>query len=119
MALHITSHTGAITETITALGAKVRRYSGNICSTQDHAAAAIAKAGTSTVFAWNGETLLEDVGTHQQGVEQSKTKAVDPSATDGGEGSKRVLPREVNLEENALRKQPTMPGAPVAQTVRP
>merc|ERR1712050_3305 len=40
----------------TALGAKVRWASCNIFSTQDHAAAAIAKAGTATVFAWKGET---------------------------------------------------------------
>merc|ERR1712167_369387 len=46
-------------ETLAALGAKVRWCSCNIFSTQDHAAAAIAKAGTSTVFAWKGETLPE------------------------------------------------------------
>merc|ERR1719215_2369497 len=44
---------------LTALGATVRWASCNICSTQDHAAAAIAKAGTATVFAWKGETLPE------------------------------------------------------------
>ena len=44
-------------ETLAALGAKVRWCSCNIFSTQDHAAAGIAKAGTATVFAWKGETL--------------------------------------------------------------
>merc|ERR1712039_123424 len=50
---------GVLIETLHALGAKVRWCSCNIFSTQDHAAAAIAKAGTSTVFAWKGETLAE------------------------------------------------------------
>ena len=45
-------------ETLTALGASVRWASCNIFSTQDHAAAAIAKSGTP-VFAWKGETLRE------------------------------------------------------------
>merc|ERR1711937_794581 len=55
--LHMTIQTGVLIETLAALGAKVRWCSCNIFSTQDHAAAAIAKAGTSTVFAWKGETL--------------------------------------------------------------
>merc|ERR1739838_243079 len=50
---------GVLIETLSALGATVRWCSCNIFSTQDHAAAAIAKAGTSTVFAWKGETLAE------------------------------------------------------------
>merc|ERR1711967_89851 len=57
--LHMTIQTGVLIETLACLGAKVRWCSCNIFSTQDHAAAAIAKAGTSTVFAWKGETLPE------------------------------------------------------------
>merc|ERR1712093_743760 len=57
--LHMTIQTGVLIETLSALGAKVRWCSCNIFSTQDHAAAAIAKAGTSAVFAWKGETLPE------------------------------------------------------------
>merc|ERR1711912_100004 len=57
--LHMTIQTGVLIETLAALGAKVRWCSCNIFSTQDHAAAAIAKAGTSAVFAWKGETLAE------------------------------------------------------------
>merc|ERR1711948_65097 len=57
--LHMTIQTGVLIETLHALGAKVRWCSRNIFSTRDHAAAAIAKAGTSTVFAWKGETLAE------------------------------------------------------------
>merc|ERR1712048_1011355 len=57
--LHMTIQTAVLIETLHALGAKVRWASCNIFSTQDHAAAAIAKAGTATVFAWKGETLPE------------------------------------------------------------
>ena len=56
--LHMTIQTGVLIETLKALGAEVRWASCNIFSTQDHAAAAIAKAGIP-VFAWKGETLEE------------------------------------------------------------
>ncbi|QTL04871.1 adenosylhomocysteinase [Aquabacter sp. L1I39] len=56
--LHMTIQTGVLIETLKALGADVRWASCNIYSTQDHAAAAIAAAGTP-VFAIKGETLEE------------------------------------------------------------
>jgi len=56
--LHMTIQTAVLIETLVALGAQVRWASCNIFSTQDHAAAAIAKAGIP-VFAWKGETLEE------------------------------------------------------------
>jgi len=56
--LHMTVQTAVLIETLQALGADVRWASCNIYSTQDHAAAAIAKAGTP-VFAWKGETIKE------------------------------------------------------------
>jgi adenosylhomocysteinase len=56
--LHMTIQTAVLIETLQALGAEVRWVSCNIFSTQDHAAAAIAKAGTP-VFAKKGETLEE------------------------------------------------------------
>jgi adenosylhomocysteinase len=56
--LHMTIQTAVLIETLVALGANVRWCSCNIFSTQDHAAAAIAKAGIP-VFAWKGETLEE------------------------------------------------------------
>jgi len=56
--LHMTIQTAVLIETLAALGAKVRWASCNIFSTQDHAAAAIAKSGIP-VFAWKGETLKE------------------------------------------------------------
>ena len=56
--LHMTIETAILIETLVDLGASVRWASCNIFSTQDHAAAAIAKAGIP-VFAWKGETLEE------------------------------------------------------------
>ncbi len=53
--LHMTIQTAVLIETLTDLGASVRWASCNIFSTQDHAAAAIAKRGIS-VFAWKGES---------------------------------------------------------------
>ncbi|OHD68575.1 MAG: adenosylhomocysteinase [Spirochaetes bacterium RBG_16_49_21] len=57
--LHMTIQTAVLIETLYELGAEVRWASCNIFSTQDHAAAAIAAAGTAAVFAWKGETLEE------------------------------------------------------------
>ena len=56
--LHMTIQTAILIETLRDLGAEVRWASCNIFSTQDHAAAAIARAGLP-VFAWKGETLEE------------------------------------------------------------
>jgi adenosylhomocysteinase len=56
--LHMTVQTAVLIETLVDLGAEVRWSSCNIFSTQDHAAAAIAKAGIP-VFAWKGETEEE------------------------------------------------------------
>ena len=56
--IHMTIQTAVLIETLQALGAEVRWSSCNIFSTQDHAAAAVAAAGTP-VFAWKGETEEE------------------------------------------------------------
>jgi len=56
--LHMTIQTAVLIETLVELGATVRWASCNIFSTQDHAAAAIAKSGVP-VFAWKGESLEE------------------------------------------------------------
>ena len=56
--LHMTIQTAVLVETLQALGAEVRWASCNIFSTQDHAAAALAEAGTP-VFAYKGETLAD------------------------------------------------------------
>src|SRR6056297_2528472 len=55
--LHMTIQTAMLIETLHQLGADIRWASCNIFSTQDQAAAAVAKAGTAAVFAWKGEAL--------------------------------------------------------------
>ena len=57
--LHMTIQTAVLIETLHELGADIRWCSCNIYSTQDHAAAAIAAAGSAAVFAWKGETAQE------------------------------------------------------------
>jgi adenosylhomocysteinase len=57
--LHMTIQTAVLIETLQYLGADVRWCSCNIYSTQDQAAAAIAKNGSAAVYAWKNETLDE------------------------------------------------------------
>jgi adenosylhomocysteinase len=57
--LHMTIETAVLIETLKELGADLRWASCNIFSTQDQAAAAVARAGSAAVFAWKGESLEE------------------------------------------------------------
>jgi len=85
--LHMTIQTGVLIETLSALGASVRWCSCNIFSTQDHAAAAIAKAGTSTVFAWKGETLPEYWWCTEQMMTVPGKDGCDQLVDDGGDAT--------------------------------
>ena len=85
--LHMTIQTGVLIETLAAMGAKVRWCSCNIFSTQDHAAAAIAKAGTSTVFAWKGETLPEYWWCTEQMMTVPGADGCDLLVDDGGDAT--------------------------------
>merc|ERR1712084_27098 len=85
--LHMTIQTGVLIETLSALGAKVRWCSCNIFSTQDHAAAAIAKAGTSAVFAWKGETLPEYWWCTEQMMTVPGADGCDQLVDDGGDAT--------------------------------
>ncbi|CAK0872729.1 unnamed protein product [Prorocentrum cordatum] len=85
--LHMTIQTGVLIETLHALGAKVRWCSCNIFSTQDHAAAAIAKAETSTVFAWKGETLQEYWWCTEQMMTVPGADGCDQLVDDGGDAT--------------------------------
>jgi len=85
--LHMTIQTGVLIETLAALGAKVRWASCNIFSTQDHAAAAIAKAGTSTVYAWKGETLPEYWWCTEQMMTVPGADGCDMLVDDGGDAT--------------------------------
>jgi len=85
--LHMTIQTGVLIETLAAMGAKVRWCSCNIFSTQDHAAAAIAKAGTATVFAWKGETLPEYWWCTEQMMTVPGQDGCDLLVDDGGDAT--------------------------------
>ena len=82
--LHMTIQTAVLIETLVDLGAEVRWSSCNIFSTQDHAAAAIAKAGTP-VFAWKGETEEEAMWCIRQTIEGKKDWKANMLLDDGGD----------------------------------
>src|SRR5579872_4448070 len=82
--LHMTIQTAVLIETLVALGAKVRWASCNIFSTQDHAAAAIAKAGVP-VFAWKGESLEEYWWCTAQALDHGEGKGPELVVDDGGD----------------------------------
>ena len=82
--LHMTIQTAVLIETLVDLGASVRWASCNIFSTQDHAAAAIAKAGVP-VFAWKGETLEEYWWCTYQALDHGDGKGPQLVVDDGGD----------------------------------
>ena len=88
--LHMTIQTAVLIETLTALGAEVTWTSCNIYSTQDHAAAAIAKSGVP-VYAWKGQTLEEaDWCMEQQLLAFEGGKGPNLILDDGGDLTKLV-----------------------------
>jgi adenosylhomocysteinase len=82
--LHMTVQTAVLIETLVDLGADVRWCSCNIFSTQDHAAAAIAKAGVP-VFAWKGESLEEYWWCTDQALSFPGGKGPQMVVDDGGD----------------------------------
>src|SRR6201746_261871 len=82
--LHMTIQTAVLIETLVDLGASVRWASCNIFSTQDNAAAAIAKAGVP-VFAWKGETLEEYWDCTLDAVRHPNGKGPELVVDDGGD----------------------------------
>ena len=95
--LHMTIQTAALIETLKELGADVRWASCNIFSTQDHAAAVIAKEGVP-VFAWKGETLKEYWWCTQKALDfdgKGPTLIVD----DGGDAT-LMIHKGYEVEEN-------------------
>src|SRR5438552_1676103 len=84
--LHMTIQTAVLIETLVDLGASVRWASCNIFSTQDHAAAAIAKTGVS-VFAWKGESLEEYWWSTYQAISQPDGKGPQLIVDDGGDAT--------------------------------
>ncbi len=82
--LHMTIQTAVLIETLVELGADVRWSSCNIFSTQDHAAAAIAKAGIP-VFAWKGETEEEYWQCIEESLKYPDGKGPNLLLDDGGD----------------------------------
>jgi adenosylhomocysteinase len=98
--LHMTIQTAVLIETLTALGAEVSWSSCNIFSTQDHAAAAIAKAGIP-VFAWKGMNEEEFDWCIAQTLFAFKDgKPLNMILDDGGDLTNMVLDRHPELAKD-------------------
>lgn len=95
--LHMTIETAVLIETLKDLGADVRWASCNIFSTQDHAAAAIAKTGTP-VFAWKGETLEEYWWCTLQALTFPENQGPQLIVDDGGDAT-LMIHKGYELEE--------------------
>ena len=109
--LHMTIQTAVLIETLKALGSDLRWCSCNIFSTQDHAAAAIARDESAAVFAWKGESLEEywectlNALTWQE--DDGKGHGPDLIVDDGGEMNPLI--HEVKKSEGLLLKDGTGP----------
>lgn len=95
--LHMTIQTAVLIETLTELGAEVRWSSCNIFSTQDHAAAAVAKAGIP-VFAWKGMSEEE----YEWCIDQTlyfgdETRPLNMILDDGGDLTAIVLDKHPEI----------------------
>jgi adenosylhomocysteinase len=113
--LHMTVQTAVLIETLADLGASVRWASCNIFSTQDHAAAAIAKSGIS-VFAWKGESLEDYWWCTYRALSHPDSKGPQLVVDDGGdatllihkgyeleEGSNWAKTKSANKEEQVIK----------------
>jgi len=94
--LHMTVQTAVLIETLTALGAEVTWSSCNIFSTQDHAAAAMAKAGIP-VYAWKGETDEEYMWCIKQTIFFPDGKPLNLILDDGGDLTNYVHDHHADL----------------------
>ena len=104
--LHMTIQTAVLIETLIDLGAIVRWASCNIFSTQDHAAAAIAKTGVP-VFAWKGETLEEYWWCTLQALTFADGKGPQLIVDDGGDAT-LLIHRGYEAENNSsILDEPT------------
>jgi len=94
--IHMTIQTAVLVETLIDLGAEVRWSSCNIYSTQDHAAAAIAKEGVP-VFAWKNETEDDYWWCIKQTLKFSNGKGPNLLLDDGGDLTGYILDNEVEF----------------------
>jgi adenosylhomocysteinase len=97
--LHMTIQTAMLIETLKELGADLRWASCNIFSTQDHAAAAIAKKGSAAVFAWKGESLEEYWWCTEQALIWPDGSGPDLIVDDGGDAT-LFIHQGVKIEKN-------------------
>merc|ERR1712087_201112 len=105
--LHMTIQTAVLLETLEFLGADVRWCSCNIFSTQDHAASACVRAGTSNIFAWKGETLDEYWWCTEKALTWPDGRGPDQIVDDGGDAT--LLLHEGKKFEDAYAKDKTLP----------
>jgi len=96
--LHMTIQTAVLIETLVELGADVRWASCNIYSTQDHAAAAIAKAGVP-VFAWKGEAPQDYWIQTSKALDFGNGKGPHLIVDDGGDAT-LMIHKGVEIEKN-------------------
>jgi adenosylhomocysteinase len=109
--LHMTVQTAVLIETLKVLGADLRWCSCNIFSTQDHAAAAIARDESAAVFAWKGESLEEywecTLNALTWPEDDGKGQGCDIIVDDGGDMT--LLIHEGKKAEDAFLKDGTLP----------
>ena len=96
--LHMTVQTAVLIETLVELGASVRWASCNIFSTQDHAAAMVAKSGIP-VFAWKGETLKDYWWCTNNALDFGDGQGPHLIVDDGGDATLMVH-KGVEIEKN-------------------
>ena len=97
--VHMTIQSAVLIETLVDLGADVRWSSCNIYSTQDHAAAAIAKAGHA-VFAWKGESEEDYYWCIRKTLEFGDGSGPDIMIDDGGDLTQVLLDEYPNFVNN-------------------
>jgi len=105
--LHMTIQTAMLIETLYELGADLRWASCNIYSTQDHAAAAIAKAGTAAVFAWKGETLEDYWWCTEMALTWPDGSGPDLIVDDGGDATLFIHHGVKAEKDPSILKKPT------------
>jgi adenosylhomocysteinase len=97
--LHMTIQTAMLIQTLHTLGADIRWASCNIFSTQDHAAAAVAKSGIAKVFAWKGETLEEYWWCTEMALTWPDGSGPDLIVDDGGDAT-LLIHQGVKVEDD-------------------
>ena len=97
--LHMTIQTAMLIETLHLLGADIRWASCNIFSTQDHAAAAVAKEKLAAVFAWKGESLEEYWWCTEMALTWPDGSGPDLIVDDGGDAT-LLIHKGVEVEKD-------------------